>query len=141
MACPPLRRETCCTSGPGTRNAPVERRGLPVEKNPETDREVPRRCGEKLSLRDAGRRADLAAGGVAFVRQDIAIPIPMMHGDPSVRDGAVDAALEIAVANVEEVDASQRAARLHLVADEDAEDLAAGFVVGERVSHGDTDST
>src|SRR6185295_10618520 len=119
MACPPLRRGTCCTSGPGARNAPAE----------------------ALSLRDADRRADLPAGGVAFVRQDIAVPVAMVHGDPPVRDRAVDAALEVAVANVEEVDAPQRAACLHLVADENAEDLAAGFVVGERVSHGDTGST
>src|SRR5437762_8498859 len=63
-----------------------------------------------------------------------------MHRDPLVRYRAVDAALEITVAYIEEMNAPQRAARLHFVANEYAEDLAAGFFVGERVCHGYTGS-
>ena len=95
----------------------------------------------KLSLGEADRRAGLAAGGVALVRQDVAVAIAVMHRDPPVRDRAVDAALEVAVADVKEVNAPERAAGLDLVANEYAEDLAAGFFIGERLSHEYTKST
>src|SRR5689334_12097695 len=81
----------------------------------------------KSALSGSDRRPDLAAGGVALFGQDIAVAIAVMHRDPLVRHRAIDAALEIAVAHIEEVDAPQRSARLHLVANENAEDLAAGF--------------
>src|SRR3954465_3397452 len=95
----------------------------------------------KSALSGGDRRPDLAAGGVTLFGQDIAVPVAVMHRDPLVRHRAVDAALEIAVAHVEEMNAPQRAARLHLVTNEYAEDLAAGFFVGERVCHGYTGST
>jgi len=95
----------------------------------------------KLSLGEADRRAGLAAGGVALVRQDVAVAIAVMHRDPPVRDRAVDTALEVAVADVKEVNTPERAAGLDLVANEYAEDLAAGFFIGERLSHEYTKST
>src|SRR4051812_23547947 len=95
----------------------------------------------ELALSDGDRRPGLATGSVTFFGQDVAIAVAVMHRDPLVRHGAVDAALKIAVAHIEEMDAPQRAACLHFVANENAEDLAAGFFVGERVSHGYTGST
>src|SRR4051812_8438740 len=82
-----------------------------------------------------GRHADLPAGGVAILGEDVAVAVAVMHRDPAVRHRAVDAALEIAVANIEEMDAAQRAGRLHFVAHEYAEDLTASFFVGQRVRH------
>src|SRR5712672_729249 len=81
----------------------------------------------KLALSGGDRRANLAAGGVALFGQDVAVAVAVMHRDPLVCDRAVDAALKIAVAHIEEMNAPQRAARLHLVANENAEDLTAGF--------------
>ena len=81
------------------------------------------------------RRAGLAASGVTFIGQDVAIMVAMVNRDPSVRYRTVDTALEVAVANVEEMDSPERPAGLHFVANEDAEDLSAGFFFGERVSH------
>src|SRR3954452_21299508 len=95
----------------------------------------------ELALSGGDRCPNLAARGVALFGQDVAITIAMMHRDPLVRHRAVDAALEITVAHIEEMYAPQRAAGLHLVANEYAEDLAAGFFVGERVCHGYTGST
>ncbi len=80
----------------------------------------------------------LAAGRIALVGEDVAIAVAVVDGDPAAGDRAVDAALEVGIADVEEMDALQRAARLHPVADENSEDLAAGFVVGQRLWHGDT---
>src|ERR1700759_4105515 len=65
---------------------------------------------------------DLAARGVAFVGQDVAVAVAVMNRDPLVRHCILNAALEIAVAHIEEMVAAQRAAGLHLVAYENLED-------------------
>src|SRR5689334_22769986 len=104
MTCPPLG------SGHG---APPGWDGA-TQVGAEVARQTPL-ATRKSALSGGDRRPDLAAGGVTLFGQDIAVPVAVMHRDPLVRHRAVDAALEIAVAHVEEMNAPQRAARLHLV--------------------------
>jgi hypothetical protein len=75
------------------------------------------------------------------VRQGVSISIAGFDRDTAVSDRAIDAALKVAVADVKEVNAPERAAGLNLVANEYAEDLAAGFFIGERLGHEYTTST
>src|SRR5215204_1156914 len=77
----------------------------------------------------------LPDGGVACFGQDVAVAVAQVQRDPLVLDGAVDAALEIAVTHCEEMIAAQHAAGRNAMLREGAKNLAACFFVGERASH------
>ena len=80
-------------------------------------------------------RVDHPPCGITRCRELIAVAVVGINRDPVVRDRFVDPALEVAIAYVEKIIALKGAARRYPVADENAEDLAADFIIGGSVTH------
>src|SRR5262245_57322087 len=84
----------------------------------------------------ANYRVDHPPHGITLCGELVAVAVAQIDRDPVVRDRLVEPALKIAVAYVEKIITLKYAARLYPVAHENAEDLAADFIIGRSVKHG-----
>ena len=99
-------------------------------------RSLTRNLGLREIYRLAKYPVDHLPHGITRCRELIAVAVAQIDCDPVIRDCLVHPALEIAVADVEKIIAQKQAARRYPVAHENAEDLAADFIIGRSVKHG-----
>ena len=73
--------------------------------------------------------------GIPSRRELIAVAVVRINRDPVVCDRLIDPALKIAIAYVEKIIALKCTACRYPIAHENAEDLAADFIIGGSVKH------
>ena len=88
-------------------------------------------------FRSTVTNSSLAVCGIACRCELVAVAVARINHDPVVINCPVNPALEITVAHIKKIIALKHAARRHLVARENAEDLAADFIIGKSIRHKD----